>query len=184
MGEVFNALTTVVASAVSYQQRWSVQDANGGVRDSEGQVLAHRLGRNRVVIEIKANVNGFVGTHRLQKLHDERMCRQRKEARFFLEEDLKDGSSFFLGMGTEQSLVSPLECPSIVVGKVRERTTFNKTAPDEADRTFDTTFFIGPPRRTQLRLKMVVCAQLEQSWVETRLWTISLDNSCFEIVIQ
>ena len=104
--------------------------------------------------------------------------------RFFLDEELENRPRFLLGMRTEQDSVSPFERPSIEVGKMGERSSVEKTLPDEADGPFDTTFFVGPARRAKLRLEMVVSAKLEQLGVETSLWTVSLNNCCLEIVIK
>ena len=89
MRGVVNPLMTVVAACVARDLRRAVEQAQRLRRGDERERAAHVVRRNRVVVLIKAHVDGFVGTNRLHQLGVKGMLRQRQQTWLFVGESFR-----------------------------------------------------------------------------------------------
>lgn len=63
MGWMEHLLMPVVAAGVARNFLSSMQDADHGIRGNQSEGAAERLGRDGVIVEIKADVGGFLRTN-------------------------------------------------------------------------------------------------------------------------
>ena len=77
----------------------SVQDTNPGVGGDQGEGTANGLGRDGIIVEIKADIDGLGGTNGKNQIGVEGMERQRQQARLFFDEGLRHGAGIVPGPG-------------------------------------------------------------------------------------
>src|SRR5450631_4357850 len=83
-------LVTIVTAAMAGDLGGAIQNPHQRVGGHQRQLSAHSLGRDGVVVEIEANIDGLGGAYRDDQIRAEWGRRGRQQAQLFLVEDLFD----------------------------------------------------------------------------------------------
>src|SRR3974377_2618404 len=92
MSRIQPLLMPVIAAVMTGDFLGSVQEANPGIGGNQGEWAANGLGRDGVIVEVKADVDGLGGTNGKNQIGIEGMLRQRQQARLFFGEGLREGA--------------------------------------------------------------------------------------------
>lgn len=108
MSRIGDELATIVTAPMRGDLLLAIEQANGGGRGLQRQRTPDQLGRDRVVVAVKADVDGLVGTDWLEEIALKGMGRQREEP--LLLKDLSDPARGVAGPGAQMSYaVAPLD---------------------------------------------------------------------------
>src|ERR1700689_4878482 len=90
MSGIEHQLVAIIGTYVAGDLAGTIENAHAGIGRDQGQLAPYRLRRNRVIIEVEANIDGLGGVHGLDSIGGERMPRGSKQPRPLLLEDFGD----------------------------------------------------------------------------------------------
>jgi len=99
MREVFDLLVAVVGAAMGSDFGPPVEQANGGGRSHQGQSAAQGLRRHGIIVEVKADAEGFIGVDGPRRVTGKRVSGERQQVRFLFFKNLRHGAGVIPGQG-------------------------------------------------------------------------------------
>ena len=146
---------------------------------------ANRLGRDGVIVEIKADVDGLGGTNGKNQIGVEGMEGQRQQARLFFGEGLRHGAGIVAGPGALMGdLVPPEEGLTIAFFQGGEVAAGPEGFAHVTNGAFDAAFLISGPHLAGAGDAVVVGAQLQQTGMEVDLIAAPLQHRTAKIVMK
>ena len=185
MSGVGDHLVSVVAAAVASHFGSPIENAHQGVRSDQRQLPAHGRGRNRVVVEIEAYINGLVRFSGHHQVGFQGVGRKGQQLRFFLFEDSRNGARSIAGPGsTVSDLIPPAAGLAIEVGQGSKGAGGKERGANVLDRSFHASFFIPPSHMAGPGGEVVVSGQLQQSGMKANGIAAALHHYAFKVVVK
>src|SRR5712691_3085742 len=180
-----DVLVAVVAASVSDDLDLAVQDAHRDRRGHEREPPPHRVGRNRVVVEVEGDPDPLELPHRTQQLGREGMQGQRKQPRLLFCEDLRHSPFRVVRPGPlMRHLVAPRPSSPVEVLERGEACSFEEGLPHVTDGSLHLALLVALTRGTRTRLEVVVRAQLDEARVEVDGAALPLQHRGLQVVVQ
>ena len=159
---IVDPLTAIVAAAVVGDLDTSSEQAHGGWRGQQGQAAADRLGRDGVVVQIEAHVDGLAGADGEPLLGVEGVGRQRQQARLFLLEGLGHREAGAAGPGALLSdLLAPFSRLAVEVLQGGEGTGGKKAGADILNGALDAALLVAAGGGAGAGGEVIVPGQLQ-----------------------
>lgn len=185
MSRVQHRLVTVVTAPVAGDFHGAVQDADRGVGSDQSQRSAHGLGRDRVMVEVEAHVDGLGRADRNDRIGGEGAGGRGQQAGLFFGEGLGHRATVVARPGALMGhLVPPEEGLTVAFGQGGEGAAGSAGVADIANGAHHAPFLISRPDLTGACAKVVVGAQLQQPRVEVDLPAAAHQQRTAEIVVQ
>src|SRR5450759_5559047 len=83
MGGIEHELVAIIGACMASDLDGAIDDAYASIGGQQSQVPADRFRRDGIVVEIEANVDGLVRTHRFDPVSGERMQSRGQQPRLF-----------------------------------------------------------------------------------------------------
>src|SRR5271165_6366355 len=175
----------VIGAGVGSDFGGAIEQAHAGGGSHQGQGAAQGLRRDRIVVEVKADPEGFIGAHGGGQVAGERMRRKWQQARFLFHENLSDSAGVVTGPGALMSdLVAPVESLTVEIGQSGEGTGGEKVVADILNGALHAAFFIAPGGAAGPSGEMVVGREFEKTGVEMDGLAAAFQDHAAEIVGQ
>ena len=185
MSGVGDHLVSVVAAAVASHFGSPIENAHQGVRSDQRQLPAHCRGRNRVVVEIEAYINGLVRFSGHHQVGCQGVGRKGQQLRFFRFEHSRNGARSIAGPGsTVSDLIPPAAGLAIEVGQGSKGAGGKERGANVLDRSFHASFFIPPSHMAGPGGEVVVSGQFQQSGMKANGIAAALQHYAFKVVVK
>src|ERR1035441_9108743 len=144
-----------------------------------------RFWRDGIVVEIEANVDGLVRTHRFDPVGGERMQSRGQQPRLFFREGFGDGAVVAARpTPLMRDLIAPEQRLAVAFGQRREGAAGPEGIAHIADGAFHASFLIARAHLAGPWHKVIVRTELDQARVKQDLIAATFQHSTFEIVVQ
>ena len=175
----------VVSAWMAGDLRRAFEDSHQRVGGDQRQLATDGFGRNRVIVEIEANIDGLRRPHRQNEIGLERMSGLRQQARLFFGEDLGNGAAVVSGPASPvRHLIAPEQCLPIAFGERGEGTARPEGFAHIANGSLHAAFLIAGADLTGACDEVIMSAQLHQSRVEVDLVAPAFEHRAAKVVVE
>lgn len=185
MARILDPLAAVVAARVIGDDERAVDEPDALDAGDGDQLTLDIAVRDRVVVEVEADVGSLADLHGHVRLAREGLVRQRQEPRLLLGKGVADRPRLVLGppaihrRAVAEGLELGVEIVESVEGARRE-----EGLAEVADRSLDAPLFVAPARRACLRGESVVGREVQHRGVEADRVAAPLDHRALEVVVE
>ena len=185
VGGVLDPLVAVVAAAVPGDLARGVEDAHRGLGGAKRERTAHRGRRNRVVVEVEADVDGLRRADGDDQLRLEGVGGQAQQLRPLLLEGLGDRLAIVRGPAPDaRDLIAPHERLAVEVLDGRKRARGEERIAHVAHGPLDGSLLAASPGPGRSGRKVVVRGELEQAGVEAHSLAVAGEHSRAKVVVE
>ena len=140
----------------------AIQDAHCRVGGHQGERAIDGFRRNRVIVEIEANIDGLVRAHGLDPVRAEGMARRSQQPRLLIGKGLLDGAAILSWPAPlMRYLIAPQPSLAVALSQRGEAAAGPEGVAHIADGAFHAPFLIAGAHLARLRCKVVMTAQFE-----------------------
>ena len=162
MAGIENLPLAIVGARMSGDLACAIQQPDRHIGSHQGERPAHGLRRDRVVVEIEADVDRLAGADAFDAIGIEAMRRQRDQTRLLVGEDLVDGAAVLSWPAPlVGDLVAPLPGLPVALGQGRETPAGPEGIAHVADGALYAPLLIPGPNLAGMGGEMIVGGQLD-----------------------
>lgn len=186
MRSVLDLAPAVVASHVSGDFDRAVEDAQVGLGRDEGEGFAHERRRDRVVVEVEADVRRLAARNRLHEIAGEGMLWERQEELLFLLEGVADRPAIRIlwARACRSDALGPVDDLLVEVGDTREGTGGEEGVAKVLDRALDLALLVAAIGSAWLGREVIVPGELEDPRIESDVLADALEDDALEVVVE
>jgi hypothetical protein len=183
MRRVEDELMPVITAQVAGQFGRAVENAHHRVAGRQRQRAAYGLGRNRVVVEVEANIDRFAGLDRHDAVGRKGMLRQWQQPSLFLGERLGHGAVIPARPAALMGhFVAPEPSLAIAFGQRGENAAGPERVAHVADRSLHAPFLVPGADLARAGGEVIVPTQFDQPGMELDLVAAPFQHDTFEIL--
>ena len=185
MDGIEHELVAIIGACMAGDLDGAIENAHAGIGSHQRQLPADGFRRDGVVVEIEANIDGLVRTHRLDPVGGERMQGRGQQTGLFFGEGFADRAVVAARPAPLMSdLIAPEQSLPVAFGQCGEGAARPEGIAHIADGAFHASFLIARAHLAGPWREVIVRAEFDQARVKQDLIAATFQHGAFEIVVK